>query len=1420
MTLPTPPRTSHREEKENRTQTSSRVVWSQHNQYHNLSSPPKGPTASSAAKEPPTKSILKKTLLPFLPLENECEQREATPEPSNPLSDPTYLNTPISTIISCDSEQKLTDLIEAYSVLAARIRPYVHEGTDASCGIFNPLKDNRDCVLKSIIRDLGRALVNPVPQDDRERAAVLLPSPTKSPKKKRGMTAEQAKFARDLCTLSHSVLKLLGLVFTTPAIYTIFTDANLRGILTGVLAIPLAYEIPTPNARKTCALAICLLQAQRLPSSVLVAAGPRIAFALRRGMDGELGKEGKKGSANDGLKAIHDLSVYQPKTFIPAFAPVIESVLANLLAPSLALRVQACHALGGLAIGSIEIPTSEYHTRISSAVAHFLFAAPPRLSPSKGSPSRTGVAESPICKTLRTTLNNEEPLHVAQGPVWALSVLASFAVLLGSTLFKDQRLSRILSSLVSIPLRHKKSSVRCLACVVWRSLTWAYYQPPLPSDMNGESEVEEDSESAVCDRRLSDVHFKTLQSVLHLGAGTSLVAACVGSCSEADERTLRRITQLLEAMIRKSTDTMKDAVQIITQLVCLSGTKDDWDMNTLLPTKVFSSVPGLLTSDFTQLQPIVRKIYEECPGSEDVRPLTREELSRDGLIDEFFHLWQRAAFLHDVFQEDVDLVKEAWAALLNAAAVIYEDGTERGSDIVAEKVVRALRELLSRDLECGTPDSTADSSASASKLDPQSAVARTLSLLQELWKMARDTLTCENIDYHAEPLLQCLIKYEEEMNVNEESSRGEWASFCVELALTCGGVDAFWTHEAASTWEWSVETRSRVWGTFVDKAPADRRSGWDDAFFLLSVPFKGYQAWDLQDEDLETWSSLLDLALEKGRDSGLDDLAALNKIADTLHQPAFESCSRVAEMLLNKCQLSEEEELPHLLVEFVTDTLRSRYPPKPNETCSSLWILRELAKVLDGCPRNLALPLLETLQEGVSLWISDDLDTLTILDYDEVVTFYETLMGGALRNVPESPETFETLSPLLEAVFLGREDKPAAVLEAFNSYWEASSYARTIPSSDWPVKIQEHFEVEPESVPSPGLPPSSPPASDDEAEETEAESTPPVDIFSLLPAPMILSTPPGQRSRTSTSTPCCSPKTPTVSSHYSPISTPPTPSASSKHSTPCDAMPLIRSPLTFTSPVNKRRRMENKENESPQVLSLSSPARPILGSPCRKRRLSPSDDDERTHKRARVDLATLASIPRFQVAEDNDDEGAVEKMLIPQDEKPAFREDVFGITLQPGNKKKRKAMVLDAVEVPTLQEVQRRKSPIYKLKLTPKAQASLLQTPHKEKIPSLFLTPKTPEVLDLNSDDSIMLSSPAKKPSQLSSDDDPHHGQVTPHHLISPALRRAWRQYDDDPPSDDSVISGSPSKGVVLRRMQRLGSATRTQSYKPLVRIA
>ena len=87
----------------------------------------------------------------------------------------------------------------------------------------------------------------------------------------------------------------------------------------------------------------------------------------------------------------------------------------------------------------------------------------------------------------------------------------------------------------------------------------------------------------------------------------------------------------------------------------------------------------------------------------------------------------------------------------------------------------------------------------------------------------------------------------------------------------------------------------------------------------------------------------------------------------------------------------------------------------------------------------------------------------------------------------------------------------------------------------------------------------------------------------------------------------------------------------------------------------------------------------------------------------------------------------------------------------------------------------------------------------------------------------------------MSSDDDPHVGQVTPHHLVSPPLNRrsildglaasasslsAMKDlFGDSPESDDSGVSESdtesPTKEFVSRQLQRMGSDSRLSRTLP-----
>ena len=96
-----------------------------------------------------------------------------------------------------------------------------------------------------------------------------------------------------------------------------------------------------------------------------------------------------------------------------------------------------------------------------------------------------------LIKTLRTTLATPDPLCAAQGPVWALCTLASLIVLLGPALVTSTKLTNVVKALLAVSIRHKKSSVRALACVVWRPLAWAYFRSPLPRGSDEDEEEEE-----------------------------------------------------------------------------------------------------------------------------------------------------------------------------------------------------------------------------------------------------------------------------------------------------------------------------------------------------------------------------------------------------------------------------------------------------------------------------------------------------------------------------------------------------------------------------------------------------------------------------------------------------------------------------------------------------------------------------------------------------------------------------------------------------------------------------------------------------------------------------------------------------------------------------------------------------------------
>ncbi|KAI6129933.1 hypothetical protein EV401DRAFT_2129799 [Pisolithus croceorrhizus] len=1085
--LPTPPSTSHRDR--DIRLPGSRVAWSQQNQYFVFTTSPKGNIPPPRHLEHPAKPILKKYSQTFLPVP-EDDTREVTPEPEDPLANLTYLERPVTQIF--DSQSSLRNLIEAYSVLTTRIRAAVADSTDgdASWPLFQPLRKHTQAFVDGVCRDLGRALVEPdtiAIQDDEplvpdcddacdaEETCSLLPSPKKSPKKKKkGMSAAQVKLARDLCTTTHVVLRLLSVIFTSPAVYQLFSEAQLRDMLTHVLAIPMAEALPTPNARKTCALSIWLLQVQRLPEEVLLPARDRIAFALRRGMEGELGKEGKKGSACDGLKAIHDLSLYQPSTFVPAFVELLPSILSNLLAPTLTLRTQACHALGGFVLGVVALPHSTLHTRISNTVAAFLttsVTSPPRTTKS----GNTVKPEPLIVRTLRSTLNAPDPAHVAHGPVWALSVLACLIVLLGPRLCTDIQLTRIVSALLTLAIRSKKSSVRALGCLLWRCITWAYMRPPLKS----EHDAEQDNEAVdVKDQDIPlarESFWKLIRSVVDMGVGVSTVAALIAD-EHDDEDRLRKAIELVKSMIQKGSQACEDGMEIARIFVSFENTGQAWTLNKLLPHSLFSSHPGLLTAEYSGLSSVVRPIFDECPQLTDVRSLTREELSRDWVFDELIELW-KIALSSLRMAEKYDLPAEItgiWEGLMRANVAFLLDADDHDGIVgFGARAANLLVDILG--------DHTLDFASAAGVPSPppstpgayyhyaqrlerpsRSNASIKLNIVRELWAIMRTTFPHNLLHVGGLNILECLVEDEEALTEQPvtDDARTQWGYLCAETLVVCDADELrkFWARRARSLtlMPYEAGAQNLIWRCFIEKWREDAESSWEGAVVLLGVPFDKSNAWELNNEDFAMWDDFLRDAMDRATDGGLDAVILLDHVAADLARvpcPAHASFTRVADLLLTHFDIGDARQIPSSVFDFVNDTLVSTYPPEPRNLKPCTWLIVTLTRIVDACPVDQLLELLQAIQDGISIWISDECGVFTEDEYMyDVLPLYQTALLS-LKDLPGNISVLTTLSSFLHSAFSGRGEALPVSKEAYRDFWVASFADNDEPEGGWPEDI-------------------------------------------------------------------------------------------------------------------------------------------------------------------------------------------------------------------------------------------------------------------------------------------------------------------------------------------------------------------------------
>ncbi|KIY71205.1 hypothetical protein CYLTODRAFT_346440, partial [Cylindrobasidium torrendii FP15055 ss-10] len=1035
------------------------VVWAKAEDWQEfyLSTPPRPNGPCSALRQPPTKSILKRRAS-ILPVEPIVSPREDTPEPSSPKSDPHYLSRPISLIIN--EKATFAELNEGYSILTARLRACVDDERKPrkSWPLFTPMRVNSDALFACIHRDVGRALEDPAGGADSEDDEIKpspLPTPQRSPKKKQGMTAAQVKHARDLCTTTHCVLKLLAFLLGQKAVFEIFSDNGLDSLLTAILAIPLARTLPTLYTRKTCALAIWVLQCQRLPEHILEPAADRIAHAIGRGLDGQLGKEGKKGACNDGLRAVHDLSLHAPEVFVPAFAAIFPSVLRNLLASTVALRVQACHALGGYAYASTLLAPCELHGELAEMVQDYI-KVPPKTTPRKAntlvrSPSMTET--STIVRALRTSLSNEEPAAVTQGPVWGLSILGHLTLLLRSSVFDDLEVRSIVKNLISIPRSSKCQVVRQLTAIAWRSVVWGLFQPRLEA-------TDEDSDDRA--------YVALANSVPEFGNGLCLTAGILAGQANVDSLNTNRYLVVVEQMVTKTPRIVRDGLAILQQLVAVAPDGDEeftFDPNSILPLPFFSANPGLLTEHFENIDSsgLLAEMEKDVFRLEHLVPIHKDSLVEDKVMTKFFALWRKAALQLEAFRYDNTVfvsTRLTWRALVDGFMISAEDNPDHEQSNVVAKACDVLTHLVNQEFVCKANNSpSASSPARSLSVKPSQTRIRVLS---RCWDILSSLVQKYELDV-GQKLLGLLMACESTWSSDAEAHQ-DWANLCASVSITCSEdkVKAYWGAQVDDSippwiWPWTPEVKRMVWKAFLSVWEENGKQ--EGLLMLLRAPLMKENGWSLTEEDLKLWGRMLEYGISHAWDVGDNALDFVESVAEDI-SGLFEAGStdsvRIGELLLNsvKSVADEARSVPTAFADFLNSTLQEMYPPSPSQVRPCLWALRALTDVLSTWPESLAFDLLDRLQEGLCKWLSDESVTLADDSYSsDISTLYESTLL-CLSYTPKTMTTLEHFQPLVDAIFVGREDKPKEVFDTFRGFW-TGFFGDFVDSGEWPENVQK-----------------------------------------------------------------------------------------------------------------------------------------------------------------------------------------------------------------------------------------------------------------------------------------------------------------------------------------------------------------------------
>ena len=593
---------------------------------------------------------------------------------NNPLYHLEYLLGPIETI-ACSHQTLVSghlsthDVTEAYRTLSMRIRASsCHMSAVSDCfPALEPLREKGAEVVMALRRDVSRAL----PISSGHISSDLSP---RSP----GPAAETAGWnsttfdtnsVTDSSTLCHYALRLLSEIFRFPALSSVFACTSHFDDLRKTLMAPLAQDLDhllgdvisiircpqlrilSSNVSKTAVLSSWVLRTQRLPKDVLLPRMEDVILYLKFVLETATRDACVVVAVVDALhvsrqclrrtmvlihrsKCIVNLLTSHRHVFVARLADLFPYVLPFVIHTSSELRHYAA-----LVLASFSHTLITYRTLVGKdTIETICLYTHSFLTPET---TRRPTSSRKLLPLLDAAVSSKNFGNMGGNSPWALTVVASFAVLLGPSLFLHHGPLKLVMTVTQKALRYRPG--RDLNPHVWCTFIWSMTQLYIQQTSTTQGDVD------IVQRCVL-----VLKQALHAGLGVALIASLLGVTSSDSQNESRRrwaipsvIGILHDMLSSKYQGIRNEAYQILGCLTRGVGTTRDpqrktgWAADALLSRFLFDG--SLLRVDKVQVDEVVDSVRVFSP-----RSLSQEEIRTHwGTISSSFVLVVRNSFKDD-----------------------------------------------------------------------------------------------------------------------------------------------------------------------------------------------------------------------------------------------------------------------------------------------------------------------------------------------------------------------------------------------------------------------------------------------------------------------------------------------------------------------------------------------------------------------------------------------------------------------------------------------------------------------------------------------------------------------------------------------------------------------------------------------------